>query len=91
MFLMSRLSHRAFKVLHVELQQKCFEGSLASQLTLKRLERLRLQQGPPVSLEELRGAIVDVVPNFSDKVLRSALEANRPSDLWSKVTLLLRS
>lgn len=88
---MSRLNHRAFTILRVELQQTCFEGGLASQLILKRLEKLRLQQGPPTSLEELRAAVVDMVPDFSEKVLKSAVQANCPPDLRSKVTLLLRS
>lgn len=91
MFPMVRLNYRAFKILHAELQQKCFEGGIASQLVLKRLAKLRLQQGPPASLEELHGAVADMIPDFSEEVLCAAVRANRPLGPWSKVTLLLRS
>lgn len=88
---MSHLNHHAFKILHAELQRKCCSGDLASQLILKRLEKLRLQPGPPASLEELRGVVIDMAPNFSEQVLNFAAQANHSSGLWSKVALLLRS
>lgn len=87
-FPMPRLNDRALKLLRAELQ-KCSSSNLASQvqrdIVLKRWEKLRWQQGSPVSLEELRGTVIDMFPNFSEKILKAAARANRPSGQWGKV------
>lgn len=84
---MPRLRDRAFKILQAEVQ-KCSGSDLASQvqrdIVLKRLEKMRIQPGPLVSLEELRAA-VDILPKFNEKVLKAAARANRPPGPWPKI------
>ncbi len=61
---------------------------------MKRLQKLRLETGAPMTLEELRVAVVDVYPQFSEKVLMQATKANQPPGLFSKIkwaTILLGS
>lgn len=47
-------------------------------IVLKRLAKLRSSKGLPASLEELRDTIVDIIPDFSQKILQQAARANRP-------------
>jgi len=85
---MRRLSDRSLRILRAEVQ-KCASGDLAGRvqrdIVLKRLEKMRLQPGPPASLDDLRSAIVDMFPNFSQKVLKAAARANRPPGPWGKI------
>ena len=85
---MSRLRDRAFEILHTELQ-KCTGNDPVSkveqEIVLKRLQKLRSQQGSPASLEDLRDVIVDVLPQFSEKVLKAAAKANQPASTSSKI------
>ncbi len=83
---MPRLYDRAFAIVKIELD-KCSQGMLGGQvqrdIVLKRLQRLRSQEGTPVSYEELREIVVDFFPNFSEKILKQAAKLNRPPSAWS--------
>jgi tetratricopeptide (TPR) repeat protein len=78
---MPRLSDRAFNILQTEIKSCCsndFAGKVQQELALKRLEKFRLQEGTPLSYEELREALSDLFPSFNDQVLRAAARENRP-------------
>jgi hypothetical protein len=85
---MRRLNNRAFDILLQELDN-CSTNDALSQaekkIVLKRLQQLRQQDGSPASLEELREAVVDIMPQFSDKVLKEAAKANQPPGPLSKL------
>lgn len=93
---MTSLNDRAFEILRREVQ-KCSGAQKVVQvqqdIVLKRLARLRSSPGSPASLKELRDNIVDIIPNFSEKVLQEAARANRPSGAslskfkWAVLTL----
>ncbi|MBW4440828.1 MAG: hypothetical protein KME10_06260 [Plectolyngbya sp. WJT66-NPBG17] len=83
---MKRLNDRAFHILQTEVR-RCLDvneiGQVQLELALRRLEKLRLQSGTPVTEAELRETIVDLIPKFDPKVLRQAAKANcPPSSLW---------
>ncbi|MFB2833606.1 hypothetical protein [Floridanema evergladense] len=85
---MSRLTDRAGKILRAEVEKCVGKDTLLQvqrDIILKRLNRLREQDGNLASYEELRNTISDVFPNFSDKVLRKAAKANLPPGAWSKI------
>lgn len=85
---MRRLNNRAFDILLKELDN-CSTSDTLSQaekkIVLKRLEKLRLQDGSPASFEEIREAVVDIFPHFNEKVLKEAAKANQPPGLFSKL------
>ncbi|MBD1922074.1 hypothetical protein H6F77_13380 [Microcoleus sp. FACHB-831] len=76
---MSRLNTRAFEILRAEVQ-KCAGDDPLSQLeqnlVLQELQLLRSQEGSPVSLQEMRKAVIGTYANFSEKVLLEATKAN---------------
>jgi hypothetical protein len=85
---MPRLNNRAFEILRTELNNCCTNdplGKAEKQITLQELERLRKEQGQPASLAELRKTIVTVVPQFSQKELQKAAQANQPPGVLSKI------
>lgn len=86
---MVRLNKSAFEILNAELQRHSFDdvGSRVQlQIVLKRLEKLRLQTGNPLTEDELRDSLDDLFPNFNPKVLKQAAKANRPpSALWNSI------
>lgn len=85
---MIRLNDRAFQILSAEVH-KCSSADIAGrvqrEIALKRLEKLRSAQGEPATLEELREQLSDIFSNFSEKVLKAAARANRPSAALSKI------
>lgn len=87
---MPRLFDRAYEILAAEVR-KCSQGVLGGQvqreIVLKRLHRLRMQAGSPLNYQELREAVIDFFPNFSEKVLQQAANANRPPGAWFKIKL----
>ncbi|MBM0743283.1 hypothetical protein JOY44_16965 [Phormidium sp. CLA17] len=88
---MFRLNKSAFEILNAELR-RCNTNDVASQvqqqIVLKRLEKLRLQTGTPLTEDELRETLNDLFPNFNPKVLKQAAKANRPpSALWNSIKL----
>lgn len=90
-YIMFRLNNKAFEILNAELQ-RCNTNDAGSrvqqQIILKRLEKLRLQTGTPLTEDELRDTVDDLFPNFNPKVLKQAAKANRPpSALWNSIKL----
>ncbi|MGV0026952.1 hypothetical protein [Phormidesmis priestleyi] len=75
---MPRLNDRAFTLLQAEIQKSFSDSALQVQreLTLRRLERLRTQEGLPLSYDEIRETIVDLLPDFPETVLKAAARAN---------------
>jgi hypothetical protein len=86
---MDRLNKRAFELLRAEVK-RCSGDSpinkVEEEIVLKRLRKLRSQEGESVKLDELRDNIVDVLPQFSEKVLKEAAKVNQPPGILSKVT-----
>ncbi len=93
---MTSLNDRALEILRAEVQ-KCSGAQKVVQvqqdIVLKRLQKLRSSPGSPASQKELRDTIIDIIPDFSEKVLKAAARANRPSGAslsklkWIAVTL----
>lgn len=89
---MARLTNRAFDILQAEVN-KCAAaeiggGQVQKQFVMKRLEKLRLQQGTFATAEELRDTVKDFFPNFSEKAIKAAAQANRPPGILSKITFV---
>lgn len=85
---MFRLNNRAFEILRAEVQNCGSDspiGQVERQIVLKRLEKLRMQKGTPISIGELRDLVVDVFPEFSEKAFKAAIKANQPPGVWSKI------
>ncbi|MBW4469562.1 MAG: hypothetical protein KME45_04065 [Stenomitos rutilans HA7619-LM2] len=87
---MSRLNQRAFEILKAEIL-RCSANDIAGEvqrdIALRRLERFQAQTGTPLVLEDLRDAIVDLFPGFSEKVLKAAARANCPSPTTNRLRL----
>ncbi|WP_066425304.1 hypothetical protein [Anabaena sp. 4-3] len=85
---MYRLNKKAWKLLLAEVQ-KCSGndqvGQIEQQIVIKRLEKLRLEKGSPAGLEELRDTVIDIYPQFSEKILKQAAKANQPPGIFSKI------
>lgn len=82
------LNNHAFELLKAEVLRCCgedFASQVQKEIALKRLEKLRSQSGAPLTLEELRGTVSDLFPNFSERVLKAAAAANRPSKFWGQL------
>jgi hypothetical protein len=81
----SRLNNCAYEILYAEVK-KCAgsdkAGKVQRDIVLKRLEKLRVQEGAPASEEELRQTVRDILPNFSEKVLKAAARDNRQAGVW---------
>ncbi|MBW4693271.1 MAG: hypothetical protein KME27_16080 [Lyngbya sp. HA4199-MV5] len=88
---MSRLNPRAFEILKAEIL-RCSANDIAGEvqrdIALRRLERFQAQTGAPLTLEDLRDAIVDLFPGFSEKVLKAAARANCPSPAMNRLRLV---
>lgn len=85
---MSRLNRRAWEILRVEVEKCAGKDALLQvqrDIVLKRLNKMRVQDGTLACYEELRDAVKDFFPNFSDKILKKAAKANRPPGAWSKI------
>jgi hypothetical protein len=86
---MGRLTDRAFEILRAEVD-KCaaadgIAGEVYQKIVLKRLEKLRSQNGTFASRDEIRDTFKDEFPNFSEKALKAAVKANRPPGLFGKI------
>ena len=85
---MNRLSDRAFAILSVHLDKSARNDptrQVERDLLKKRLRKLLTQSGDRLTESELRQYICDIVPDFSDRVLKEAAKANRPPGLLSKL------
>ncbi|AFY49587.1 hypothetical protein Nos7524_3808 [Nostoc sp. PCC 7524] len=85
---MYRLNKKAWKLLLAEVQ-KCSGNDQLSQMeqeiVIKRLEKLRTEKGSPVGLDELSETVLDIYPQFSEKVLKKATKANQAPGLITKI------
>ncbi|MBD2484079.1 hypothetical protein [Planktothrix sp. FACHB-1365] len=87
---MRRLYDQAFEILQQEVKQcaqKDLVGDVGAKIVLKRLEKMRLQSGEPLTLDELKDLVSDQFPNFSEPVLKKAAKVNRPPGVFSKIVL----
>ncbi|MEG4488063.1 hypothetical protein [Microcoleus sp. D2_18a_B4] len=86
---MARLTDRAFEILRAEVDKCAAADSLAGdvyrRMVIKRLEKLRSQNGTFASIEEIRDTFKDQFPNFSEQALKAAVKANRPPGLFGKI------
>ncbi len=92
---MYRLNKTALKILRAEVK-KCSGNDQVSkieqEIVSKRLEKLSQEKGSPAELDELRDSVIDIYPQFSEKVLKQAAKANQPSGIFRKIkwaTILL--
>ncbi|MEO1428376.1 MAG: hypothetical protein AAFV71_04785 [Cyanobacteria bacterium J06633_8] len=84
---MYRLHNKAFEILREEIEvcsSNDKEGKQKRLIALKRLEQMRLDPGRRANLNELRDAVVDVLPIFSETVLKEAAKANRKPTIVRK-------
>jgi len=86
---MRRLTDRAFEILRAEVD-KCaaadgIAGEVYRRMVIKRLEKLRSQNGTFASIEEIRDTFKDEFPNFSEQALKAAVKANKPPGLFGKI------
>ena len=88
---MYRLHNKAFEILRDEIEicsSNDKEGKQKRLIALKRLQQLRVKPGRRVQLNELRDAVVDVFPVFSETILKQAAKANREPSVFSKLKYL---
>ncbi|PSN18751.1 hypothetical protein C7271_10830 [filamentous cyanobacterium CCP5] len=76
---MPRLCDRAYQILATEVHRLCPNPAeqVRVDIVLKRLNRFRQAEGPALSIEEMREAVIDIFPNFSEPVLKQAAKANK--------------
>ncbi|BAZ18112.1 hypothetical protein NIES4071_99950 [Calothrix sp. NIES-4071] len=89
---MTKLNKRAFEILRDEVERCATNdaiGKTEKLIVIKRFEKLRQEKGAAVTLDELRDAVSDVYPQFSEKVLRRAVKLNRPPGVVTKATFVL--
>ncbi len=86
---MGRLTDRAFEILRAEVDRCAaadgIAGNLYRSMVIKRLEKLRSQNGTFASRDEIRDTFKDEFPNFSEKALKEAVKANKPPGLFDKI------
>lgn len=85
---MTRLSDRAFNILLEELDKissKDPMGKALREIILKRLYRLRQEQGSLASFAEIREQVIDLYPQFSEQALQAAAKANRAPSFLSQL------
>ncbi|WP_199246160.1 hypothetical protein [[Phormidium] sp. ETS-05] len=88
---MTRLNDRAFKLLLEELDKTSSKdpmGKSLREIILKRLHRLRQEQGPLASEAEIRDQVIDLYPQFSPQVLQAAAKANRAPSFLNQFAII---
>ena len=83
------LTDRAFDILRAEVD-KCaaadgVAGNVYRSMVIKRLEKLRSQNGTFASIDEIRDTFKDEFPNFSEKALKEAVKVNKAPRLFDKI------
>jgi len=86
---MGCLTDRAFDILRAEVD-KCaaadgVAGNVYRSMVIKRLEKMRSQNGTFASIEEIRDTFKDEFPNFSEKALKEAVKVNKAPGLFDKI------
>ena len=86
---MGCLTDRAFDILRAEVD-KCaaadgVAGNVYRSMVIKRLEKLRSQNGTFASIDEIRDTFKDEFPNFSEKALKEAVKVNKAPGLFDKI------
>ncbi|MCU0544007.1 MAG: hypothetical protein MUE44_17840 [Oscillatoriaceae cyanobacterium Prado104] len=86
---MARLTNRAFEILRAEVD-KCaaaegIAGEVYRKMVMRRLEKLRSQDGTFATRDEIRDTFKDEFPKFSEQALKAALKANKPPGLFGKI------
>jgi hypothetical protein len=78
---MGRLNNRAYELLKTEVNRLVKDPleTVRRDIVLRRLDKLRLQSGEPLTYAELKAEVEDIFPEFDEKVLRRAAKANRAS------------
>lgn len=78
---MPRLNNRAYDILAAEVRRLCQNpgDSIRAEIVLERLNRFCQANGAPLSIDEMRTAVADILPGFSEQVLQRAAKANRPA------------
>lgn len=76
---MPRLCDRAYQMLASEVRRLCPNPAekIRIDIVLKRLNRFRQAEGSPLTQDEMREAVSDIFPNFSESVLKQAAKANQ--------------
>ncbi|MEB3280240.1 MAG: hypothetical protein VKK42_15100 [Lyngbya sp.] len=85
---MQRLGDRAFKILSQEINRGSpdnLAGELGRKIVMQRLDKLRSQEGEPLSYEELYQLVNDQFPDFDTSVLTQAAQANRNPPVYQQV------
>lgn len=86
---MRRLTDRAFEILQAEVDKCAAADSIAGKvyrkMVMRRLEKLRSQDGTFATKEEIRDTFKDEFPNFSESALKAAVKANKPPGLFGKI------
>ncbi|MBV6626140.1 MAG: hypothetical protein KI793_24925 [Rivularia sp. (in: Bacteria)] len=88
---MYRLHNKAFEILREEIEvcsSNDKKGKQKRLIALKRLQQMRLNPGRRAKLNELRDAVVDVFPIFSETALKEAAKANRKPSIFGKFKYL---
>lgn len=75
---MPRLNSKAYEILAKEVQRLVQDPleSVRRDIVIRRLDRLRGQEGPPLTYAELKAEIEDIFPEFDDRILKRAARAN---------------
>lgn len=86
---MARLTNRAFEILQAEVE-KCaaaegIAGEVYRKMVMRRLEKLRSQNGNFATIDEIRDSFKDEFPKFSESALKAAVKANKPPGLFGKI------
>ncbi len=79
---MARLNASAYQILQAEIEKLTGKDPmkiLEKQLVLEELQNLRIQEGKPADLAELRKIVITTYPQFSQNVLQEAAKANQSS------------
>jgi hypothetical protein len=86
---MARMNASAYQILQAEIDKltgKYPMKILDKQLVLEDLQNLRIQDGKPASLAELKKIVITTYPQFSQGVLQEAAKANQSSSTGANLS-----
>ncbi len=75
---MHRLNDRAYQLLAAEVKRLVNSRleSVRRDIVLRRLHKLKVQEGAPATYAELKATVEDIFPEFDDAILRQAAKVN---------------